>query len=67
MSSQKLTELPLDSSPVGGDVLYVVTNYTSGSPTLTGDSQQIYYSAFTQSFGTPPTLSNNNNNSQNFG
>jgi len=63
MPSQKLTELPLDSSPVGGDVLYIVTNYTNGSPTLTGDSQQIYYSAFTQNLGDFPTLSNNNNNS----
>jgi hypothetical protein len=49
MPSQKLTQLQLTGSPSNGDLLYIVTDYESGSASLTGVSRSIYYSAFTNS------------------
>ena len=49
MAGQTLTQLNLALSAAPDDRLYIVTNYESGSPTLTGDSQQIAFSALTAS------------------
>jgi hypothetical protein len=61
MANQTLTQLPIATSASTGDVFYIVTNYQSGSPTLTGESKQIYFSAISSSF-TGITISNNVNN-----
>jgi hypothetical protein len=62
MPSKRLTDLNLITSASNGDLLYIVNNYQPGSPTLTGDSRQIFYSAFTQSLNTV-SLTNNSDNS----
>lgn len=49
MSNQKLTELPISTSALDGDVFYIVTDYVEGDPLLTGDSKQIYFSSITDS------------------
>jgi hypothetical protein len=61
MANQTLTQLTQATSASTGDVFYIVTNYESGSPTLTGDSKQIYYSAITKSLSAV-TLTNNIDN-----
>ena len=42
MANVRITDLSVALSAAPSDVLYIVTNYEQGSPTLTGDSQQIY-------------------------
>jgi len=61
MANQTLTQLTQSTSASTGDVFYIVTNYESGNPTLTGDSKQIYLSAITNSVS-GVTLSNNIDN-----
>ena len=48
---KKLTELPIVTSASTNDLFYIVTGYESGSPTLTGTSQQISFSSLTQNIG----------------
>lgn len=62
MANQTLTQLSQATSASNGDVLYLVTDYETGSPTLTGTSKQIYFSSFTNSLSAV-TLNNNINNS----
>jgi len=62
MANQTLTQLAQTTSASYGDVLYLVTDYQPGSPTLTGTSKQIYFSAFTGSI-TGATISTNTNDS----
>ena len=61
MANQTITQLPIASSASTNDVFYIVNNYESGSPTLTGDSAQVYFSAISQSLSAV-TLNNNINN-----
>lgn len=49
MANKKITDLNLSLSANSTDRLYIVTDFESGSPTLTGDSKQIMFSALTQS------------------
>jgi hypothetical protein len=61
MANQTITQLPLTSLASTGDVFYIVNDYESGSPTLTGSSAQIYFSAINQSIS-GVSLTNNVNN-----
>lgn len=49
MAQEKLTDLPISTEASNNDMLYIVTGYENGSPTLTGTSKQISFGDFTSS------------------